>query len=263
MKTKTTTTTEKRKPTASPPRPTINHIEQANGYDCGVAVAAMLANVTLDDALAALPERHPLRHKPRYGIQLSETRRLLLALTSRHYVANDLRGLNTTLFDHAINLPCTIGAIFIRPDTQRWGHWVAFDRTSPQAIKDASYTAIYDPESPDGALLLGYYSRDDWKMICELTTADRLPSPTPPPPLARLRGVNHRFKLQTINAKLNYQPTSEVYASRSNGYWYVIERNAPTSGALTRAVKAYYINEQFPQRAEKKARDLVAYLNSR
>lgn len=123
----------------------MNLINQKNGVDCGLAVAAMITGKAYDNAADVDPDPDSER-----GLGLQDFLWVLAGLTGVEWQASRAqyrRPLN------AATLPQTQCAILIRRPQDKFGHWVAFDGAQ-----------VFDPERPV-AMPVAKYDRSDWQII--------------------------------------------------------------------------------------------------
>lgn len=122
----------------------MRHIEQRNHLDCGLAVAAMLADRGYADARAA--DCDP---QANHGLWVREMLEILNALTDRSWRVSRRR-----------TLPDLPAALIIRR-TGRIGHWIAWDGTR----------FIHDPERAGKAMATAYFRdiRRGWRLIRSIT----------------------------------------------------------------------------------------------
>ncbi len=133
--------------------PSLRHVRQRNGRDCGVAAAAMLAGVSYDLAACA----HP-RARPRDGLQAMEVAVMLRRLTGR-LVRLSGAAEGETLAAGAAGLPDPAIVLIHAPGSTR-GHYV---------VVAAGY--VLDPELPEVAPLADYRHLD-WTIFRVLTLED-------------------------------------------------------------------------------------------
>lgn len=124
----------------------MQFIAQRNGVDCGIAVSAMLANCTYDDACDADP--HPTQTT---GYTVAEMVWALESLTGQPWRAS--RAQYAKPVAHLRMFMREPHPVLIRASHSPTGHWVAWDGRR-----------VYDPEMPS-PLLLGAYARREWQVI--------------------------------------------------------------------------------------------------
>lgn len=117
-------------------------VKQRGGSDCGVATAAMLAGVSYETALAAVP--NPKSRYLTVGRFVATMKGLgrEVAISRRHYGRP------------LASMPNPDGALIIRKPTDRVGHFVAADAG-----------VILDPQI--GRHPMNTYPRRDWRVIRE------------------------------------------------------------------------------------------------
>ncbi len=140
---------------ASIPRslPTLRHVRQRNGRDCGVAAAAILAGVSYDRAARA----HP-RARPHDGLQAMEVAIMLRRLTGR-LVRLSGAAEGEALSACAASLPDPAIVLIHAPGSTR-GHYV---------VLAAGH--VLDPELAADPPLEEYIHRD-WTVFRVLTLED-------------------------------------------------------------------------------------------
>jgi len=123
----------------------MRHVKQRNGVDCGLAVAAMLANTSYDQAA----DVDPNPDSPQ-GMSVSDLQWTLIGLTGKEW-STSKAGNGKRLCDYP--LPTKTIAVLIRHHGKSFGHWVAWDGEK-----------VFDPEE-DSSLSTPLYRRREWEII--------------------------------------------------------------------------------------------------
>lgn len=118
-------------------------VRQYNGMDCGIAVAAMVASTTWDNA--ALHDRNPDTND---GLTVNEFLALCASLNSPVKASKAIKGQSLGKCD----LPDGTCAVLIRMAGKHRGHYVAVDGE-----------VVLDPEL--GRRPLGRYGRRSWEVV--------------------------------------------------------------------------------------------------
>lgn len=129
----------------------LKHVRQKGKNDCGVAVLAMMGDMTYRQAAA-----YCVSGLGR-GVKLSEMLLALQSTTGTEWNVWRSRRQFQALFFSGVLPVKERFVVLVRPGNVRWGHWVCMDDG-----------LVYDPEMP-GPRIMGEYHRADWAAIRILT----------------------------------------------------------------------------------------------